>query len=174
MMVGAMGARRGMSPVRVGSLLTSAVPALGERMLEDAIRRDWAQTVGFDAARRSRPVGLRQGVLEVAVDNSPWLQELTLRASAIADALARRHGAAVTGVRFALGAGAARDAAGAPSETPAEPAVPRRLSADEERLVEAEARRLADPALSAGLRRLLTKDLLARGARRARAASERT
>src|SRR5713101_8203673 len=106
MMFVTMGTRgSGRSPVRVGNLLTRAVPALAERLLEESIRRDWTQIVGSDAARRSRPGALRQGTLEVSVDNSPWLQELTLRSSAIVAALRKRHGSAVTGVRFALGSG---------------------------------------------------------------------
>lgn len=165
-----MGTRGGRSPVRVGTLLTAAVPALAERMLEEAIRREWTDTVGHDAARRSRPKALRQGTLEVSVDNSPWLQELTLRGAAIADALRKRHGSAVTGVRFALGS--ARDD-GDKIPAPTRVGTPRRrLNAEEARLVDAAAARLSDPTLATSLKRLLTKDLLARGGRPARAASE--
>ncbi len=124
-----MGTRGGRSPVRVGNLLTAAVPALAERMLEQAVRREWTETVGPEASRRTRPGALRQGTLEVSVDNSPWLQELTLRSSAIVE---------------------------------------------EARLVDAAAARLPDPALASSLKRLLTKDLLARGGRRAPAASEQS
>ena len=110
-----MGTRSGgRSPVRVGNLLTRAVPALAERLLEESIRREWAQTVGPDAARRSRPISLRQGTLQVSVDNSPWLQELTLRSAAISSALHERHGAAVDGVRFVLGDGGAERGPGRP------------------------------------------------------------
>ena len=172
MMDSTMGTRGGRSPVRVGALLTAAVPALAERMLEEAIRREWTDTVGHDAARRSRPRALRQGTLEVSVDNSPWLQELTLRSASIAAVLRKRHGSAVTGVRFALGS-----ALGAGDDTPV-PAVDgtraprRRLNAEEARLVDAAAARLSDPKLATSLKRLLTKDLLARGGRPAPAASE--
>ena len=172
MMERTMGTRGGRNPVRVGNLLTAAVPALAERMLEDAIRREWAQTAGPEAARRSRPGALRQGTVEVSVDNSPWLQELTLRSAAIVAALRKRHGSAVTGVRFALGRSRGDDpvAAGparAGTETPR-----RRLNAEETRIVDAAAGQLPDPALASSLKRLLTKDLLARGERRAPAASE--
>lgn len=171
MMFLTMGMRGGgRSPVRVGNLLTQAVPALAERLLEESIRRDWAQTVGADAARRSRPLALRQRTLQVSVDNSPWLQELTLRAAAIAAALRERHGAAVDGVRFVLAA-----APGAPAREPARirTTVPaRQLSAEEAQQVDDAARCLADHGLAASFRRLLTKDLLARGERRSSAASE--
>ena len=172
MMERTMGTRGGRSPVRVGNLLTAAVPALAERMLEEAIRRDWTQTAGPEAARRSRPGALRQGTLEVSVDNSPWLQELTLRSAAIVAALRKRHGPAVIGVRFALGSGRGdADAAARPARAGAE-APQRRLTVEESRLVDAAAGQVPDPALASSLKRLLTKDLLARGERRAPAASE--
>ena len=172
MMERTMGTRGGRNPVRVGNLLTAAVPALAERMLEEAIRREWAQTAGPEAARRSRPGALRQGTLEVSVDNSPWLQELTLRSAAIVAALRKRHGSAVTGVRFALGSGRGdADTATRPARAGTE--VPqRRLTVEEARLVDAAAGQVPDPALVSSLKRLLTKDLLARGERRAPAASE--
>ncbi|PYM49615.1 MAG: hypothetical protein DME16_08385 [Candidatus Rokuibacteriota bacterium] len=156
---GAMGMGR-RNPVRVGSLLTSAVPALAERMLEQTIRRQWADIVGPDAARRSRPASLRQGTLEITVDNSPWLQELTLRAGTIAAALAARHGAAVTAVRVTMGAAVAP----ASDEVSREGrAISRSLTDAERGIVEATARPIADPVVASSLRRLLTKDLLARG-----------
>jgi len=174
MMFVTMGTRgSGRSPVRVGNLLTRAVPALAERLHEEPIRRDWAQTDGSDAARRSRPIALRQGTLQVSVDNSPWLQELTLRTAAITAKLHERHGSALDGVRFVL-------ATAAPSAPPLDPAqsrttVPsRQLSAEEARQVDDAARRLADHGLAASFRRLLTKDLLARGERGSSAASEHT
>ena len=172
MMERTMGTRGGRSPVRVGTLLTAAVPALAERMLEEAIRQEWTQTVGRDAARRSRPGALRQGTLEVAVDNSPWLQELRLRSADIVAAVRKRHGSAVTAVRFALGSGAGDGGvipvpAGDGTRAPR-----RRLSAEEARLVEAAAARLHDPTLASSLKRLLTKDLLARGGGTVPAASE--
>ena len=169
-----MGAPGRRNPVRVGSLLTAAVPALAERMLEDAIRREWAQTAGAEAARRSRPGGLRQGTLDVNVDNSPWLQELTLRSAAILAGLRKRHGSAITGVRFALG-GSRGDAAAAAGPARAGAEVPRRrLTAEESRIVDAAAGQLQDLALASSLKRLLTKDLLARGERHVPAASEQS
>jgi Dna[CI] antecedent, DciA len=172
MMERTMGTRGGRNPVRVGNLLTAAVPALAERMLEEAIRREWAQTAGPEAARRSRPGALRQGTLDVSVDNSPWLQELTLRSAAIVAALRKRHGSAVIAVRFALGSGRG-DAAAAAGPARAETEAPqRRLTVEEARLVEAAAGQVPDPALASSLKRLLTKDLLARGERPAPAASE--
>ena len=172
MMERTMGTRGGRNPVRVGNLLTAAVPALAERMLEEAIRRDWTQTAGPEAARRSRPGALRQGTIEVSVDNSPWLQELTLRSAAIVAALRKRHGSAVIGVRFALGSGRGDAGVAAGPALSRTEATERRLTVEEARLVDAAAGQIRDPALASSLKRLLTKDLLARGERRAPAASE--
>jgi hypothetical protein len=147
------------------------VPALAERLLEETIRNEWSQIVGAEAARRSRPVALRLGVVDVSVDNSPWLQELTLRGASITAALRERHGRAVTGVRFMLATTAPRAAVTTPARSrDREPS--RQLSAEEARQVDDAARRLADHGLAASFRRLLTKDLLARGERRVSAASE--
>ena len=172
MMERTMGTRGGRNPVRVGNLLTAAVPALAERMLEEAIRREWAQTAGPEAARRSRPGALRQGTVEVSVDNSPWLQELTLRSAAIVAALRKRHGSTVIGVRFALGSGRGdADVSVEPARAGTE-APRRRLTVEEARLVDAAAGQVPDPVLASSLKRLLTKDFLARGERPAPAASD--
>lgn len=153
-----MAERRGARPVPVGQILASAIPGLDDRMLEARIRGAWPVTVGPDLAGRSRPGELRQGVLSVTVDNSPWLHEMTLRSGELLSAVQARHGAAVTSLRFTLGAIATARPAVRPSWT----APAARLSAEEERSVEAIAAAVADPALAVSLRRLLTKDLIAR------------
>ena len=165
-----MGTRGSHSPVRVGDLLTQAVPALAERLFVATICKEWAQIIGPEAARRSRPIALRQSVLEVSVDNSPWLHELTLRGASIANRLQKRHAGAVSAVRFVLGS----NVAGAPTAPVRSrfDAASRQLSAEEARQVDDAARRLADHGLAASFTRLLTKDLLARGERRVSAASE--
>ena len=146
-------------PHRVGDLLTAAVPALAERMLAEGIRRDWEATVGGALARRSRPASLDHGVLEIEADNSPWLMELQMRAGEILEALGRRYGRSVVSLRFTLGARPAP--APAPVATRPSRAVAR-LSAEETREIEAVTASLGDPSLVRALRRLLTKDRLAR------------
>src|SRR5574341_1019450 len=91
------------SPVRVRDVLAAALPGLRDHMLEEAIRKEWRQVVGRELSRCSRPGGLRMGVLDVTVDNSPWLHELTLRASELLAPLRARYGSAVTSLRFTLG-----------------------------------------------------------------------
>ena len=58
--------------------------------------------VGPDAARRSRPQALTNGCLHVVVDNSPWLQELTLRSSELTGRIAAQF-ATIRTLRFTLG-----------------------------------------------------------------------
>jgi hypothetical protein len=142
-------------------MLAAAVPGLRDRLLETTIRNGWAAAVGPDAARRSRPTDLRAGVLHIAVDNSPWLAEMSLRADELLGAVRARYGAAVTALRFSIGQVAAPRAAVARFHPPADPA----LDDEEQRSVDAIAASVADPALSAVVRRVVAKDLLARRTR---------
>ena len=145
-------------PHRVRDLLVAAVPGLRERMLEEEIRRGWPETAGPEIARRSRPGELRAGVLTVVVDNSLCREELTLRSTQILSALTTRHGAAVMSLRCTLGTlPVPRPAVAHRRPSPAEP-----LSAEEELTVDGLVAPVRDPALAASVRRLVTKDLIAR------------
>ena len=84
---------RASTPTPVGALLTAALPALAEPLLAMAVRRDWPSVVGAAISRRSQPGDLRGGTLTVSVDNSPWLQELTLRGPELLSRLQARYGA---------------------------------------------------------------------------------
>jgi hypothetical protein len=153
------------APVRVSKLLAIALPGLEQHLLVERIREQWAGVVGPDGARRSRPESLRQGVLTVAVDSSPWLHELTLRSGELLARVQASHGGAVTALRFALGR-----LPSAPDPRRARPAPARqalRLGHEDRREIEEMTAAIADPALAATLERLLTKDRLARGAREA-------
>src|SRR6266700_3040617 len=67
------------APRAISELIVNALPELRERLVEEGIRRSWPAVVGAEGARRSRPQRLTNGLLEIAVDNSPWLHELTPR-----------------------------------------------------------------------------------------------
>lgn len=96
-------AMKSSSPTPVGALLTTVLPGLAERLLELRIRREWEALMGQDLARRAQPLTLSQGVLHVAVSNSPWLQELTLREPELRRRLADRYGTdAIRLLRFSL------------------------------------------------------------------------
>lgn len=92
------------TPTPVGALLAAAFPPLAERLLALAVRRDWSSLVGPQLSGRSRPGDLQSGTLTVVVDNSPWLQELTLREGELLSRLQARYGAgSVKALRFTLG-----------------------------------------------------------------------
>jgi hypothetical protein len=146
--------------VRVRDVLAAALPELRLHMLQDGIRKDWRSIVGPEISRRSQPGGLRQGTLDVAVDNSPWLHELTLRSGSVLAAVQARYGSAVTSLRFALGP-VATDPSPAPSRR-RRPEPRTELGPAEARLVESVVAPVADPELATSIRRLVTKDLLAR------------
>ncbi len=123
---------------------------MAERLLEYRIHRGWASAVGADVARRSQPQALVNGCLQVVVDNSPWLHELTLRASELAARLHRQFGG-VQSVRFVLGA---LDAPPATGETrTARPGPP--LTEADLREIDEAVSAIHDPALATAARRLL-------------------
>ncbi len=137
-------------PRAVADLLVSAVPQLEERLVADRIRRAWAEVAGNDVARRSTPYSLTNGVLVVHVDNSPWLQELTLRGDELAARLVRRF-PAVRLVRFTLGPRLS------PTPTTAVRPRPRSLSPEEAGAIDSAVAVISDPEVSAAARRLLAK-----------------
>jgi len=149
------------TPVKVSEVLPAALPGLVEHLRAAAIRRQWTALVGEAVGRHSRPDSLRQGVLGVIVDSSPWLQELTLRSEEILRLVQARHGAAVTAVRFALG----RIAAPSGPVDRGTRAAQARLGAEDRREIDRLAASVTDPELTGALRRIMTKDWLARAGR---------
>jgi hypothetical protein len=150
-------------PERVGNLLVAAVPALGPRLLERRIAREWPDLVGRQAAEHAAPRGLSDGTLRVVVSNSPWLQELSLRTGEILAKLEDRYGTAVAALRFSVGSvDAPRRRAPLPSPERAAP-----LSAAERTAIETLLEPVGDPDVAAAMRRLLVKDALDRRRRAA-------
>ncbi len=139
------------APRAVADLLVTAVPRLGDRLLELEIRRAWSEIAGVDIARRSRPQAVAGDRLTVVVDNSPWLQELTLRADELGERLRRRF-PEIRALRFVLGTLEAPEAA--PRER-AQPAVT--LDAEAWRTIDEAASAIHDETLAAAARRLMTK-----------------
>jgi len=128
----------------------SAVPELRDRLVEDRVRRSWSAIVGPDVARRAEPHALTNGCLHVVVDNSPWLQELTLRAGELTARLGKRFETVRT-LRFTLGQlGARRGPAPAPAGPPA-----RALTPDDVREIDETIAPIPDPDVRAAARRLL-------------------
>jgi len=148
-------------PVRVGDVLIAALPELSDRLLEETLKAGWSQLIGTELGRRSRPGRIKAGVLEVTVDNSTWLQEMTLRSGELLAKL-RPHAPSVTALKVGFGA---LPTAAAPASRDEWSARPSPLSRQEHREIDETLAPLADPALAVSLRRLLTKDVLARRAK---------
>src|SRR5438067_12225477 len=90
-------------PRAVGHLLLSGLPQLTDRLSDLRVRQAWGAIVGRDVARRARPDSFVNGTLRIAVDNSPWLHELTLREAELTAKLRARF-SEVQALRFTLGA----------------------------------------------------------------------
>jgi hypothetical protein len=143
---------KGRAPRIVGELLVSAMPQLEDRLLVQRLRRAWPGLVGAAIACRARPEALVEGCLQVVVDNSPWLHEMTLRGPELAARL-RAEFPAVRSVRFALGAPPADEPPPAARPAPR----PSRLTDDDRRAIDAAAAAISDPDVAAGARRLLAR-----------------
>src|SRR5512145_1926606 len=131
-------------PRPVGALLVSALPQLENRLLVQRLRRAWGGLVGADVARRAHPQALVNGCLSVAVDNSPWLHELTLRAPELTERVRAAY-PAVQSLRFALGAAVTEETPGEPPPAARRP----RLSAEDRRAIDEATAAISDPALAA-------------------------
>jgi hypothetical protein len=136
-------------PRAVAELLVDAVPQLRERLVAERVRRAWSGLVGADVARHAWPQGISNGCLHVSVDNSPWLNELTLRAAELTPRVAARFDT-IRSLRFTLGR-----VEGA-TETPAPTIRPTRvLDADDVREIDETVAPIRDPDTRAAARRLL-------------------
>ena len=73
----------------VGPVLGDLLEGLGleHRMREFRAVEIWEATVGEPVAQRTRPVGIRDGVLFVEVSSSVWMQELVLLRDEIVERL---------------------------------------------------------------------------------------
>ena len=89
-----MAPRKASPPERVGALVPSVLRDLGLDESARALRilEGWPGAVGAEVASHARPIALRNGALEVAVDSSAWCQTLRLRAPELLGALARSLG----------------------------------------------------------------------------------
>ncbi len=63
-----------------------------KRLEEGRIWLVWDATVGPQIAGKARPIAFRDGVLTVAVANSPWMQQLTFLKQGMIEKLNQRLG----------------------------------------------------------------------------------
>jgi hypothetical protein len=160
------------SPVRIKDVLLAALPELGNHMLQDTVRRDWGDLVGSGMSRHSQPGALKLGALDVTVDNSPWLHELTLRSGELLARLQGRYGLAIKSLRFVLGpvAATSNPLSSHPRRADRESV----LGPADAHVVESMISAVNDLEVAASLRRVLTKDTLARqGLENGRAPADR-
>ncbi len=128
----------------------SAMPQLQDRLLVQKLRAEWPALVGHEVARRTQPQALANGCLQVTVDNSPWLHEMTLRAPDVAARVGAQF-PAVRSIRFSLGLPPAEE------PPPAARPAPVTLVDDDRRAIDAAAAAISDRDLAASARRLLTR-----------------
>jgi len=78
----------------VGPVLGDLLEGLGleHRLREFRAVEIWDATVGELVAQRTRPVGIRDGVLFVEVSSSVWMQELVLLRDEIVERLNEKLG----------------------------------------------------------------------------------
>jgi len=87
--------RRVKGPVKAGSALQGALPkiALGPRLVEYRIKRQWAAIVGPALSARTEPLRLIQGTLHCAVSTSTWMTELNYQKPLILEKIKKALGA---------------------------------------------------------------------------------
>ncbi len=116
----------------------------------------WDETVGPQIAARARPLRIRDGVLEVAVDHPVWMQQLQLLKPRLLTQLNQRLGEEVLKDLF-LRLGRKKP----PEEAPDAPPSPEWrsviLDAAEKESIEALLAPLADPELREQMRRVLER-----------------
>ncbi len=116
----------------------------------------WDDVVGPQIALRARPVRVREGVLEVRVDQPVWMQQLQLLKPKILARLNERLGEAVLKDIF-LRRGRVESSPTTPRESGPPPWKNATLSEQEQAEIDATLASLADPELKRHLRKILIR-----------------
>jgi hypothetical protein len=125
---------------------------IAERMEDYRAWLVWDQVVGPQIAARARPLRLREGVLEVRVDQPVWMQQLQLMKPQILTRLAKRLG------RDTIRDIYLRRGRIEPPPLPPTPAAPLPdLTEEEKAAVEAAVAHVSDPELRGRLLALFTR-----------------
>ncbi|MEI8344634.1 MAG: DUF721 domain-containing protein [Candidatus Omnitrophota bacterium] len=76
----------------------------GKTLSKDEVEAGWRELVGVDAARHTRLLTLRKGVLSVAVDSSSWMHEMSMRKRIFLKGLKRIFGKdKISEIHFKIG-----------------------------------------------------------------------
>ncbi len=76
---------------------------LKKRIREKRVLDSWARAVGPAVAEQTQPFRLRNGVLEVKVTNSVWMQQLQFMKGLIIQKLGEQGGGDLADIRFSIG-----------------------------------------------------------------------
>ena len=90
----------------IGEVIQSVFAKLegADNPFREDIESLWKEVVGQDGFTHSRPVAIRKKILSVVVDNSGWMQELTMRKRNILKGLKRKLGRdKISEINFRIG-----------------------------------------------------------------------
>lgn len=90
----------------IGDVLKSVFEKIesGRTFTREDIEERWKGLVGEAGHKHSRPVVFKNGVLQVRVDNSVWLQDLTMKKRKILKGLQRELGKdRISDIQFKIG-----------------------------------------------------------------------
>jgi len=141
---------------RAGSILQQLFHAQGmeQKFREYRAWEVWEQVVGPQIASHARPLRLREGVLEVRVDQPIWMQQLRLMAPEILQKLNRALGEELIRELYWRRGTPRKEELLEPSPPPAKP-LPKLTAAEQQRIDEAAAA-LPDNELQSSLKSLLS------------------
>ena len=154
-------------PLRVGTILSELIErqGLGKGFVLPRVQAAWVHAAGLVLARRSVPTSVHEGILRVAVAESPYLQELSyLRAEILERLRAALPDVKLASMRLHLRAGAASELPTPPPPvvaTPAEPLLPPELARSLEDM-ETPLEGIQDPELRRAIRRAFIQNLVKR------------
>ncbi len=151
-----------MSPKKVkklSSILDEILKArgMGSRLKESRVFGRWEKIVGAVIARHAQPQSVRGKKLSVQVDNSSWMQQLSLLKPELIEKVNRAlGGGAIQDITLRLGEVAVSSK---PTEDAAPPAS---LDEGERRKVEQYIKDIKDPVVKEALRHVIEKDLMSK------------
>jgi hypothetical protein len=141
---------------RAGNILTQVLNAQGmeQKFREYRAWEIWEQVVGPQIASHARPLRMREGVLEVRVDQPIWMQQLRLMAPEILQKLNRALGEELIRDLFWRRGTLTKEELVEPSPSPIKP-LPK-LTAQEQKAISETTSTILDEELQSALTSLLS------------------
>src|SRR5512135_3185277 len=93
------------NPFLVGEILENFLTksGLNRRVREQRILDSWSQTVGEGIAEQTRPIRIQNGILQIRVSSSVWMQQLQYMKGMLLDKLRNRGAEDLEDLRFFMG-----------------------------------------------------------------------